>query len=139
MVRIRLAEWPMVRIDVDGLITLPEIEEYIAAMEKFLEETERREEPYGMIYNTQMTDKEFKSTKREKDAHKRSVQWTREAKPRICAYCIGIATIAQGSAMMKFMKPIIKMGMKKMMGAPGEAFFSVDEGKKWLQSRLNSQ
>ncbi|MEM0941494.1 MAG: hypothetical protein AAF600_18060 [Bacteroidota bacterium] len=44
--------------------------------------------------------------------------------------------VTQGSGLMKFMKPIIKMGMKKMMGATGEAFFSVEKGKKWLQNKL---
>ncbi|MEM0941493.1 MAG: hypothetical protein AAF600_18055 [Bacteroidota bacterium] len=42
------------------------MEEYITEMEKFLQETERRAESYGMIYNTQMTDEEFTSKKGKK-------------------------------------------------------------------------
>ena len=136
MVKLDRNEWPIVRVDVDGLVTLPDMEGYIAEMEKLLSEAEKKGEPYGIVYNTQITDEEFKAKKREKEAHKRSSKWLKENKPRFAAHCVGVAMVVKASGLMKFMKPIAGVGIKKMMGVPGAVFFSIGEGREWMENKL---
>ncbi|MEM7030575.1 MAG: hypothetical protein AAF629_13490 [Chloroflexota bacterium] len=136
MVKVNRSNWPIVYLEVDGITTLAAMEEYVAEMEIILEFAEQQSDKFGMVYITDMSDDEFKSRKREKEAHKLSKAWLKENKPRLEASCVGIAMVTQATGMMKIMRPVAKRTMKRMMGAPGDMFFTKEEAETWMQEQM---
>ncbi|MEM8532589.1 MAG: hypothetical protein AAGF95_17225 [Chloroflexota bacterium] len=138
MVRVDMSTWPIVLIEVDGLATLAAMEEYNTAMEKLLDYAEQQPEPFGMIYLSQMTDADHEQHKREKAAQKLSNNWLKDNKARIAQQCVGIAMVTSATGMMKMMKPIAKLSMKRLMGAPGDVFFTQTEAESWMAERMTT-
>ena len=138
MVKIDRTEWPIVYIDVDGLITVAAMEEYNREMDAFLDYAETVPEKYGIIYVYELTDEEQKSQKREKEAQKLGNAWLKVNKARIGERCIGIAMVTPNAGtLLKMMRPIAKRSMKRMMGAPGDMFFERKEAEAWMRTQMS--
>lgn len=136
MVNIDKTDWPIVYIEVDGITTLPAMEEYNREMEMLLDFADERQEKYGIIYVTELNDEQTK-VKREKEAQRLSNKWLKANKPRIGEHCIGIAMVMPNAGtVMKLMRPVAKRSMKRMMGAPGDMFFAKDEAEAWMRQQL---
>lgn len=136
MVKVDRSNWPTVFIEVDGLTTLAAMEEYNAEMEELLDFAEQQPSKFGIVYLSDMSDSEFKSHKRDKEAQKLSKAWLKENKGRFEAQCVGIAMVTQATGMMKVMRPMAKRAMKRMMGAPGDMFFTREEAEAWMQEQM---
>lgn len=137
MVKIDRSQWPIVYIEVDALTTLGDMEEYNAEMDELLDYAEQQPEKYGIVYLYQGTEEGHKSFKREKDAQKLSNQWLKANKSRIGERCVAIAMVTQAKGLMKMMWPIARMSMKRMMGAPGDMFFTKEEADQWMTERMS--
>ena len=138
MVRVDMSAWPIVLIEVDGLTTAAAMEEYNTAMETLLDHAEQQPTRFGLIYLSQMTDDDHQNQKREKAAQKLSNDWLKVNKARIGQHCVGIAMVTAATGMMKVMKPIAKMSMKRLMGAPGDVFFTRAEAEAWMAEQMKA-
>lgn len=136
MINIDISQWPIVQIEVDGLATVPAMSEYNAAMDALLARAEAEPAQFGLIFISDMSDAEYKVHKREKAAQKLSNDWLKANRGRMSERCVGIAMVIQAKGIMKMMKPIAKMTMKRMMGAPGDLFFTLEEAAQWMDERM---
>lgn len=136
MVKVKMAHWPIVTMELDGLITLVDMEEFVTETEKLLAFAEKQPEKFGLIYIAQVSDEDHKKQRREKEAQKLSKQWFKANKGRIGEQCVGIAMVAKASGLMKMMKPIAKVTTKRMMGAPGDVFATKEEAEAWLAKKM---
>ncbi|MEM9953619.1 MAG: hypothetical protein AAF846_18570 [Chloroflexota bacterium] len=134
MIKVDKSQFPIVYIEVDGLTTVDAMQEYNTAMDGLLDYAETQSGKFGMIYISDMNDEEYKNHKRDKDAQKLSNAWLKQNKARISEQCFAIAMVVQATGMMKMMRPIAKRSMKRMMGAPGDMFFTLDEAETWMKS-----
>lgn len=134
MVKVDYAQWPVVYMEVDGLGTVADMQEFIDEMDALL----ARNEKFGLIMHTQITDSEYKDFRREKEAQKMSNTWLKENRSRIGAQCIAIASVLKASGLMKVMKPIAKISMKRQMGTNGDIFFTQEEAAVWLAEQMKN-
>ncbi|MEM7125972.1 MAG: hypothetical protein AAF702_06580 [Chloroflexota bacterium] len=137
MVEIDITQWPTVYVEMNEIKTLPEMQEYVEKMNELLDYAEQQADKYGVIYLYQGAEQDPKSFKREKEAQKLNNQWLKENKARVGEHCVAIAMVTPFKGMMKLMRPIARMSMKRMMGAPGDMFFNKEEAEKWMAEKLN--
>ncbi|MEM7331123.1 MAG: hypothetical protein AAF490_03455 [Chloroflexota bacterium] len=136
MIKINKSEWPVVHIEVDGILTLPDMEEYTREMDSLLDFADGKREKYGIIYMTELGDDQA-NMKREKEAKRLSTQWLKANRERIGEHCVGIAMVMPNAGkMVKMMRPIAKRSMKRMMGAPGDMFFEQELAETWIKEQL---
>ena len=138
MVKVDTTQWPVVYMAVDGLATVPEMQEYIRAMETLLSHSQHASERFGLVFLSDMSDDEYNSFKREKAAQKLSNEWLKANKALIGEQCIAIAMVTKAGAMMKLMKPVAKFTLKRTMGAPGDIFFTREEAAAWMAKQRAS-
>ncbi|MEO1163605.1 MAG: hypothetical protein AAFV98_07480 [Chloroflexota bacterium] len=132
MIKVDQSKYPIVYIEVDGLATLEAMQEYNDEMDTLLAYAETQPGKFRMIYINDMDDEAYKQHKREKAAQKLSNDWLKQNKARIGECCVAIAMVTQVTGMMKMMRPIARRSMKRMMGAPGDIFFTLDEAEAWM-------
>jgi hypothetical protein len=133
MVEVDTTQWPTVYMKVDALLTTTAVTEYINEMEHLL----AREEPFGLIYLSEMTDEEARQ-RREKEAQKLSNGWLKANRERMGRYCIGIAMVTNATRMMRLYKPIARRTFKRTMGVAGDLFFTQSEAAAWMAAQFTT-
>ncbi|MEO1643829.1 MAG: hypothetical protein AAFR67_01485 [Chloroflexota bacterium] len=138
MIKIDKSQWPIVQIETDGLATVEAMAEYNATMDDLLAQAEGQDGQFGLIFISDMSDEEYKAHKREKAAQKLSNDWLRANRARMTKQCVAIAMVTKATGIMRMFKPIARMTMKRMMGAPGDLFFTIEEATTWMNKQLHS-
>jgi hypothetical protein len=138
MIKLDKSQWPIVQMETDGLTTVEAMREYNTAMDELLAYAERQPGQFGLIFISEMSDEEYKTHKRDKDAQKLSNDWLKANKGRIGKQCVAIAMVTKASGIMKVAKPIARMTLKRTMGAQGDIFFTLEEAQVWLRQQLDA-
>ncbi|MBX3015572.1 MAG: hypothetical protein KF832_28885 [Caldilineaceae bacterium] len=136
MIQVDTTQWPIVYMQVDGLATVADVQEYNTAMETLLSHSRRHQERFGLVMLSDMSDEEYNSFKREKEAQRLSNAWLKANKSAIGEQCVGIAMVTKASGIMKLMKPVAKFTLKRSMGAPGDIFFTREDATGWITKQM---
>lgn len=139
MVEVDSSQWPIVFMTLDGLITVEAFQEYVDEFEALLDQSERQNERFGLIYLSTQTDADYETEQRSREANALSSKWLKTAKTRISAHCVGIAMVTRAEKMMKKMKPVIRQSLEQGMGAPGDIFLTKPEAVDWITEQLNQK
>ena len=139
MVKMDRSKWPIVYVEMDAIATLEAMQEYNTEMDALLDYAETQPGKFGMIYLNDMSGEEAKAMKRTKEAKQLSNKWLKVNRPRIGEQCAGIAMVMpKGGFWMKMMRPIAKRSMPKMMGAPGDMFFNIEDAEAWMKEQMEA-
>lgn len=126
-------EGTLVRMEIDMLSNVEDMQEFIDEFEKLL----ALPEPFALLFYSDMSEQEMKSAKRSKDANKMHRAWTKANRARMAERCLAIAMVMKPSAMMRAMKPMASMNIKRTMGVhEGQMFFEHAKAELWLQEKI---
>lgn len=124
----------VIRIDTSQLTNLEQMQDFLAEMEKLLQQPDT----FALLFHNQMSEQEIKEAHKNKEANKLQRNWMKDNRERIAARCLAVAMVVKPSVMMRAMKPMAGVQIKRSMGVEeGQMFFDYAKAETWLQTKIS--
>lgn len=124
----------IIRIDTSQLTNLEQVQDFLAEMEKLLQQPDT----FALLFHNEMSEQEMKEVNRNKEANKLQRKWMKENRERIAQRCLAVAMVVKPSVMTRAMKPMAGVQIKRSMGVEqGQMFFDYAKAEAWLEEKVN--
>ena len=131
MVTFNEEKWPIVYVYIDGITNFQDLQTYLTRFYIWLS----REECFGIILKQNMAQQA--QEKPPTEVRKLEIEWSRQNKPRIAQYCLGMAMVIDYMEMLQKWQPIASKAILNMFGCSGQVFGVIAPAEEWIANQMN--
>lgn len=130
MITINEANYPIISVHFEHVVTLEDTEKYLHHFNNWLS----LERQFGIIVH--QSNSQEKDTAQVEAVHRLIVQWTKQNKSKIAQFCVGMALVIDAAEILENRQKTDPKTITAIYGCPGQVFATPMEARHWIQQQM---